>query len=263
MEDILASLERLKDWQQLLDVAMVSFIIYTLLQLLRGTQAIQLMRGILLISLAIAAISQLAELTAFNWLLSNSAPVVLFAIPVIFQPELRRALERVGRTAPIFFRRRDSTNVQRVINEVVKAVEEMVERRHGALIVFEGGTGIGDIVESGTRLQAELSSELLTTIFFPNTALHDGAVIVRDDQVIAASCILPLTQRDLSSDPRTSSMGTRHRAAIGLTENSDALTVAVSEETGAISVARNGEITRLDTDSLREVLSEFYKPFWF
>ena len=114
MEDILASLERLKDWQQLLDVAMVSFIIYTLLQLLRGTQAIQLMRGILLLSLAIAAISQLAELTAFNWLLSNSAPVVLFAIPVIFQPELRRALERLGRTAPIFVRRRDSTNVQRV-----------------------------------------------------------------------------------------------------------------------------------------------------
>src|SRR5690606_182505 len=143
--------------------------------------------------------------------------VVLIAIPVIFQPELRRALERVGRTAPLLVRRSDNTTTQTVINEVVKAVEQMSERQTGGLFVFEGSTGLGEYIDRGVALDAEISSELLTTIFFPNTALHDGAVIIVGERIAAASCVLPLTQRELSD----SQLGTRHRAAIGITEQAD------------------------------------------
>jgi diadenylate cyclase len=182
--------------------------------------------------------------------------VVLIAIPVIFQPELRRALERVGRTAPLLVRRTDNTTSQQVINEVIKAVEQMAERHTGALIVFEGATGLAEFIDRGVTLDAEVSSELLTTIFFPNTALHDGAVIISAERVAAASCVLPLTQRELAD----SQMGTRHRAAIGVTEQADALSVVVSEETGTISVARNGRILRIESGRLRTLLSDFYRP---
>jgi diadenylate cyclase len=256
MTDILISLSRLQDWRNLLDVALVSLIFYGLLLLFRGTQAVQLVRGILVITLVAAIVNQTAQLTAFRWLLNNSAAVVLVALPVIFQPELRRALERVGRTAPLLMRRTDNAGTQRVINEVIKAVELMSERRNGALVVFEGATGLGEIIDRGVHLDAEMTAELLTTIFFPNTALHDGAVIVSGERVAAAGCVLPLTQRELAD----SQMGTRHRAAIGVTEQADALSVVVSEETGTISVARNGRILRIDSGRLRTLLTDFYKP---
>ncbi len=256
MMDFLNSFPRLLDWQSLVDIALVALIFYGLLRLFRGTQAIQLMRGILVIALVIAVISQSTSLIAFNWLLRNSAQVVLVAIPVIFQPELRRALERVGRTAPWLMRRTESAVNQSLINEVVRAVEELAARRHGALIIFEGSTGLAEAIESGVPVNGEVSSELLMTIFFPNTALHDGAVIIQGDRVVAASCVLPLTERPLAD----SSLGTRHRAAIGITEQSDAMSVVVSEETGNISVARNGRILRLDSGRLRKLLDDFYKP---
>jgi diadenylate cyclase len=256
MTDILVSLSRLQDWRNLMDIALVSLIFYGLLLLFRGTQAVQLVRGILVIALGTVVVNQVVELTAFRWLLTNTAAVILVAIPVIFQPELRRALERVGRTAPLLMRRGDNTNIQRMINEVVKAVEQMAERRTGALIVFEGATGLGEFIDRGVSLDAEVTSEALTTIFFPNTALHDGAVIVTGDRIAAASCVLPLTQRELVD----SQLGTRHRAAIGVTEQADALSVVVSEETGAISVARNGRILRIDAGRLRTLLSDFYRP---
>jgi diadenylate cyclase len=256
MSDILTSMSRLQDWRNLLDVVLVSLIFYGVLLLFRGTQAVQLVRGILVIALVTAIVNQTVQLTAFTWLISNSAAVVLIAIPVIFQPELRRALERVGRTAPLLVRRTDNTVTQQVINEVIKAVEQMSERRIGALIVFEGATGLAEFIDRGVAVDAEVSSELLTTIFFPNTALHDGAVIVSGDRIAAASCVLPLTQRELAD----SQMGTRHRAAIGVTEQADALSLVVSEETGTISVARNGRILRLDSGRLRTLLSDFYRP---
>ena len=233
MTEILASLSRLQDPQHLLDILLVSILIYLVLRIFRGTQAIQLLRGMLVVAIVLLILASLVELTAFNWLLRVSLPVFLFAIPVIFQPELRRALERVGRTAPLSMRRTESASKQRVVTEVVRAVEDMAERKHGALIVFEGSTGLADAVERGVPLNAILSTELLTTIFYPSTSLHDGAVIIRGDTVAAASCVLPLTQRELSD----SQLGTRHRAAIGITEQSDAMTVVVSEETGSISVA--------------------------
>ena len=194
------------------------------------------------------------DLPAFNWLLRNSLPMVFVAIPVIFQPELRRALERVGRSAPLFNRRGDTTRTQSVISEVIKTVDFLSQRRVGALMVFQGVTGLADIVDRGVRIDGEISFELLSTIFFPNTPLHDGAVVVRGGQVVAASCVLPLTDRELSD----SQLGTRHRAAIGISEQSDALVVVVSEETGRLSVARNGRIVRLDTNRLRTILTDFY-----
>ncbi|HXF62703.1 MAG TPA: diadenylate cyclase CdaA [Caldilineaceae bacterium] len=256
MTNFFIYLSRLQDWRNILDVALVSLIFYGLLLLFRGTQAVQLVRGILVIVLATAVVNQTVQLTAFTWLISNSAAVVLVAIPVIFQPELRRALERVGRTAPLLVRRTDNTVTQRVINEVIKAVEQMSERHIGALIVFEGATGLAEFIDRGVLVDAEVSSELLTTIFFPNTALHDGAVIVSRDRIAAASCVLPLTQRELAD----TQMGTRHRAAIGVTEQADALSVVVSEETGGISVARNGRILRIESGRLRTLLSDFYGP---
>jgi diadenylate cyclase len=257
MTQILLSLSRLHEWRNLLDIALVSLIFYGLLLLFRGTQAVQLVRGMLVIALATVVVNQVVELTAFRWLLTNTAAVILIAIPVIFQPELRRALERVGRTAPLLVPRGETANTQRVVNEVVKAVEQMADRKTGALIVFEGATGLGEFIDRGVSVDAEVSSELLTTIFFPNTALHDGAVIVSGSRVAAASCVLPLTQRELVD----SQLGTRHRAAIGVTEQADALSVVVSEETGSISVARNGRILRIDAGRLRTLLSDFFKPY--
>lgn len=256
MTDILLSLSRLQDWRNILDVGLVALIFYGVLLLFRGTQAVQLVRGMLVIVLATALVNQVVQLTAFRWLISNTAAVVLFAIPVIFQPELRRALERVGRTAPLFVRRSDNTTTQQLISEVIKAVEQMSERRTGGLIVFEGATGLAEFIDRGVAVDGEVSAELLTTIFFPNTALHDGAVIIAGNRVAAASCVLPLTQRELTD----SQLGTRHRAAIGITEQADALSVVVSEETGAISVARNGRLLRIDAGRLRTLLADFFRP---
>ncbi|MCS6825737.1 MAG: diadenylate cyclase CdaA [Caldilinea sp.] len=254
MTDVFASLSRLSSWQSLLDVALVTLIFYGLFRLFRGTRAVQLVRGVLLFIIIFAVLGQTIDLPAFNWLMRTTAPMVLFAIPVIFQPELRRALERIGRSAPLWMRRGDTSEVQSLIAEFVKSVEWLSQRRHGALIVFEGVTGLAEIVDSGVLLDAEVSSELLNTIFYPNTPLHDGAVVVRRNRLLAASCVLPLTDRELAD----TQMGTRHRAAIGVTEQSDALVIVVSEETGRISVARNGRIVRVDSNRLRSILSDYY-----
>ena len=257
MNDILAVLGRLYNWQSLIDLSLVALFFYILLRLFRGTQAVQLLRGILVIGLVIAVVTRTVELTAFSWLLRSSSLVVLVAIPVIFQPELRRALERVGRGMPFLNRRMEGATTQQMINEIVKACEQLSDNRFGALIVLEGATGLGEYIDRGIVISGEVSAELLTTIFFPKTVLHDGAVLIRDGRVAAAACVLPLTHRELL-DPQ---LGTRHRAAIGITEQSDALAVAVSEETGAISVARNGRIQRrLDNNRLRRILTEFYDP---
>lgn len=257
MSEILAYLSNLADIRNLLDILLVAVVIYTLLRLFQGTQAVQLVRGILLIVLVVLVVSQTFDLVAFNWLLSAASPVVLVALPVIFQPELRRALERIGRTSPLpFWRSSDDTSSQRLVAEVARAAEQLSRRRTGALMVFEGVTGLAEIVDRGVRVDAEITAELLVTIFWPNTPLHDGAVIIRSNRLIAAGCVLPLAQHDLGD----TQMGTRHRAAVGVTEQTDAMSVVVSEETGNISVARNGRMVRVDGGHLRRILSEFYKP---
>ncbi len=257
MTDILTLFKRLNDWQSILDIGLVTLVFYLLLRLFQGTQAMQLLRGILIIGLGIAAVSNFVNLTAFSWLARTSSLAVLVALPVIFQPELRRALERVGRSNFFFARRNGGASTQQLITEIVRAMEQMSNRRHGALIVMEGESGLAEYVDQGVTIDAEVTSELLQTIFFPNTALHDGAVIIQGQRIAAGGCVLPLTQQEL----KDSALGTRHRAAIGITEQTDALTLVVSEETGTMSVTRNGRILRrLDVNRLRRILTEFYGP---
>jgi diadenylate cyclase len=242
-------------FSSLVDVLLVALIFYGFLRLFQGTQAVALLRGILLVALVLGVAS--SRLTALSWLVRNSLSMFLVAIPVIFQPELRRALERLGRTAQMLSLGGRENVAERVIYEVVLATEDLAHERTGALIVLEGNTGLEEHIESGERTNAAVSARLLVTIFYPGTPLHDGAVIIRGDQIVAAGCVLPLTDRSLSD----SSLGTRHRAALGITEQNDALAVVVSEETGIISAARNGRIERhLDSQQLRRILQGFYQP---
>ncbi len=243
-------------WESAFDILLVALVFYGVFRLFQGTQAVALLRGILFIALLFLVAA--SHFTAFGWLLRNSLSVILVAIPVVFQPELRRALERLGRSAPALMGRGNRETVaQQVIHEVVLAVETLARERTGALIVLEGDTGLEEHIESGERIDAAVSARLLLTVFFPGTPLHDGAIILRGDRAVAAACVLPLTQRDLAD----SSLGTRHRAAVGITEQNDALAIVVSEETGIISLARSGRIARrLDAQRLRTILQAFYKP---
>jgi diadenylate cyclase len=231
------------------DILIVTYIIYKLILLLRGTRALQLFKGIIVIVFMMVA-SSFLQLRTLQWLMDKAFTYGVFAILVIFQPELRRALEQIGR-GRLFTR--SSTPDEKImldtIDSVVKSVFYMAKRRIGALIVIERETGLSDYIETGIGLNARCSSELLINIFIPNTPLHDGAVIMRKDMVMAAGCYLPL-----SENPNISKeLGTRHRAAIGLSEVSDGLAVVVSEETGQVSIAMNGEIVR---DFTEETLTE-------
>ena len=256
MTDFVAILSRLTDWRNIVDLFLLMLIFYALLHLLRGTQAAQLVLGILIIGILVFVLVRTVELTAFSWLLRNSSLVVFVSIPVIFQPEIRRVLEQIGRRTPIFLRR-TTGGTEPLINEIVRACEQLSARRHGTLLVLEGSGGLMEYIDRGVKIDGELTDELLLTIFFPGTALHDGAVIVQNDKVAAASCILPLTNRNIADHQ----LGTRHRAAIGITELTDAMSVVVSEETGAISIATGGRMARrLEANELRRRLTEFYDP---
>ncbi|MHB1319840.1 MAG: diadenylate cyclase CdaA [Anaerolineae bacterium] len=242
-------------WLSLLDILLVAAIIYGLLTVLRRTQAVLVLRGLIIVAILAVLMTSLLPLPAFTWLMSNSLPALLVAVPVIFQPELRRALERLGRAGPMasWFGREIAMDV--VIEEVAEACNRLSDRRHGGLIVFERDTGLQDIIDTGVSVDAQVSSELLLTIFYPNTALHDQAVVIRGDRLAAASCVLPLSERLATSHV----LGTRHKAGIGVTERSDAVAVIVSEETGVISVAHNGRmIRRLDGERLRTILGAFF-----
>lgn len=240
-------------WQSALDVLLVAGIFYLLLRLFRGTQAVQLLRGLLVIVIAFALITSRLRLPGLSWIVGNSLPAVLIAIPVIFQPELRRALERLGRAAP-FLIPREEHQAELLVHVLTDATVRLAEQRHGAIIVLEGETGLQDYVDTGVRVDAKVTVELLSSIFYPGTALHDGALIMRGDRAEAAACVLPLTEQPLGG------LGTRHRAAVGITEQSDALAIVVSEQTGIISVARRGGIARrLDEKRLPRVLEAFYQ----
>ena len=237
------------------DILLVTLIFYGLLMLIRGTQADQLVRGVLIVLLASAAVGYFFQLTIFNWLLQNTIPALLIAIPVIFQPELRRALEQLGRTGTMIgspLHRQFSTSVEKLAEEIARACALLAERGYGGLIVVERSTGLEEYAQTGTRIDGQVTAELLLQIFYKGSPLHDGAAIIRGDRIIAARCLLPLTEAS-DLDPE---LGTRHRAAIGVTENSDAICVVVSEETGAISLANHGHLARhLNQQKLGLVLS--------
>jgi diadenylate cyclase len=253
LSDILWVFTRL-NLLSVIDIMLVALIFYGLLRLMQGTQAVQLLRGVIIVVLLTILITSVLNLTAFSWLIRNSLSALLVAIPVIFQPELRRALERVGRAG--FLMNRQESASDWVLEEVCQACQRLAERRHGALIVLERETGLQEYIDTGTRVGGKVSTELLLTIFFPNTALHDGAVIIREGEIVAAGCVLPL-----AGDIPDRQLGLRHRAAVGVTEETDAISIVVSEETGIISIAHNARmIRRLDVKRLGKILQAFYRP---
>ena len=256
MADLFAILERL-DWPSLLDIGLVALVFFGALSLVRGTQADQLLRGIIILVVIGALLGSAFNFPALGWLLSRAVLALLVAIPVIFQPELRRALERLGRAGPRFGQTpRDTASLEATIAAVAQAATRLAERKHGALIVLERETGLQSYADTGVRLDADVTPELIQTVFYTGTMLHDGAVIIRQDRILAAACILPLTSAFLS-DRR---MGLRHRAGIGITESTDAIAVIVSEEHGYVSIAHNGRlIRRIDPKRLEDVLRTFYQ----
>ena len=240
----------------LVDILIVAVIIYELLLLTRHTRGSALLKGLFLL-LLIALLSNLLGLVSLNWLLRAILQNGAIVLVVLFQPEFRKALERMGRSKVFQKNTRRSLNEERdlIISEIIQTIMDLSKRRVGALIVFEQQTGLQDVVETGTRLNADISAPLLENIFEPNTPLHDGAVVIRDNEVMAAACILPLAEASGVSRE----LGTRHRAAIGITENTDAIVLVVSEETGIVSLARDGQLTRpLTVKSLEDILNEIY-----
>jgi diadenylate cyclase len=253
----LAALFQRFDWYSLIDVAIVALIFLGLLYLARGTQAAPLMRGVILLGVFFTILSSFDTLPAVSWLFQRALPALLISIPVIFQPELRRALERVGRVVQIGgTSNRHASDTDHMISIIAQACQRLADRKHGALIVLERATGLENYADTGVKIDAVITSELLQNIFFRNSPMHDGAVIIRHHRVLAAACILPLTSSYMS-DRR---LGLRHRAAIGITEATDALAVVVSEEHGTISIAHNGRIIRrLDAARLEMILRAFYQ----
>ncbi|MGH2521732.1 MAG: diadenylate cyclase CdaA [Anaerolineales bacterium] len=248
------------DWLSVVDILLVTLVFYSVLALVRGTQAVVLLRGIILLVIVIALLTTFLPLRAFSLLLRSALPALLFAIPVIFAPEIRRALERLGRASGTlnFGPHEAGADAQPVIDAIALAAQRLSERRHGGLIVIERQVGLKDYADTGVALDSVVSVELLLQIFYPNTPLHDGAVILKNDRVVAAACVMPLTSGEALADRQT---GLRHRAAVGISEVSDAVAVVVSEESGAISVAHNGRmIRRLDMARLKHILAAFYRP---
>jgi diadenylate cyclase len=212
------------------------------------------LRGTIIIVLVVFFLARVLDLTLLDWLLRNGWPALLVAIPVIFQSEIRRALERVGRAG--HWAALGNADYEALIDIVVEACERLSQDRHGALIVLERDTGLEDYIDTGRRVDAMLSTELVESIFYPNSPLHDGALVVRGNRVAAAGCTLPLSG---SGNNTGGHLGTRHRAAVGITEVTDALAIVVSEETGQISVASSGRmISRLDASRLRALLFSLY-----
>jgi diadenylate cyclase len=237
----------------LLDIFIITFIIYFLLNIISGTRAVQLIKGLALI-FGIAVLSQLLKLNTVNWFLDSFLTIIMVTLPIVFQPELRRALEQIGRGG--FLKEQFWQNWgPKEINDIVSAVAEMSEEKTGALIVISRRVGLKNYIETGIKLESLISKQLLLSVFQHHSPLHDGALIIENGKIQAASCFLNLSTRS-DINPR---LGTRHRAAIGITEESDALALVVSEETGVISVAEDGTLKRyLDTAELREALSDIF-----
>jgi len=257
LQEILWTLESLPgSWQNVLDILLVASVFFLILLLVRGTRAATLLRGIAIVIVLVWGLSALLNLQAFSWLLSRTLTALVVAVPVIFQDELRRWLDRVGRFMPLVAAGTLPQDVtDEMIAEIVDAVRLLARRRHGALIVLERDTGLSDYVESGVKLNAEVTSALLQTTFFPNTALHDGAVIIRGGRLAAAACTMPISAARRLPDRQ---MGLRHRAALGISEVSDSVAVIVSEETGRISIVVSGRFIRgIDADRLAIILGEY------
>ena len=255
MKDILINITSGISIFDIIDILAVAFIVYKLLGYIRETRAQQLVKGILVL-VAVFFLSDFLRLNTLNWILRGAFTMGIIALVILFQPELRRALEHMGRGSILSGRfNGDKNQAKQVVDAIVDAVNQFSATKTGALIVIEREVSLGDIAENGTVLNARVSEELLGNIFYKGSPLHDGATIIRNDKIFAAGCVLPLTSRlDVGKE-----LGTRHRAALGITENSDAVTIVVSEENGIISVARGGKLNRfLDSKALEKMLLTLY-----
>lgn len=239
----------------LLDILIVAVLIYQMIMLTRDTRASEVLKGFLLL-VGASLLSSLLGLTALTWVLKQILSNGALVLVVLFQPEIRRVLEQLGRGAKMEHFQSDGEENQRIISEITQCLTSLSRRRVGALIVFERRTGLKDVMETGTRLDSTISAPLLENIFEPNTPLHDGAVIIRGTRIVSVACMLTTLSE---SNAITRDLGTRHRAAIGISETTDALVLIVSEETGVISMARDGKLTRhLDAKAIGEILSTMY-----
>jgi len=264
LNEILFIFQRLT-WLSVLDLVLVTAIFYVILLMLRDTQAMVLLRGVIILIILMAILTSLVNLPAFSWLIRTTLPALLFAIPVIFAPEIRRGLERLGRAGPsqLFIRQRrmDLENLQQTIRAVVTASARLSARRHGALICMQRYDSLEEYARTGVRMNSRVTPELLLQIFYPNTPLHDGAVIIAENLIISGACVMPLSASGILNRSPERQMGLRHRAALGTSESTDAIVVVVSEETGSISIAHNGRmIRRLDSERLENILLAFYRP---
>jgi diadenylate cyclase len=251
------------NWLSILDIVLVTAIFFFVLVMVRDTQAVVLLRGVLFVIIVITLLTSLVNLPAFSWMVQTALPAFVLAIPVIFAPEIRRGLEKLGRAGSgnLLFRKNKSSEVMTsTIKAVVTSATRLSARKHGALIVMHRTENLGDYIQTGISMNASVTPELLLQIFYPNTPLHDGAVIISDGKVAAASCVMPLSASGILNRTPDRLMGLRHRAALGISEVTDAIAVVVSEETGSISIAHGGRmIRRLDSERLENLLMAFYR----
>jgi diadenylate cyclase len=264
LSQILFLFQRLT-WLSVIDLSLVTLIFFAILLVVRDTQAVTLLRGVVLVIITISLMTTVINLPAFSWLIRTALPALLLSIPVIFAPELRRGLEKLGRAGgsrllaqktPI-----NDGSLQQTVKSVATACARLSARQHGALIVLQRGDSLRDYIATGVVLNSRVSPEMLMQIFYPNTPLHDGAVIISDNLIVAGSCVMPLSASGILNRTPDRQMGLRHRAALGISEASDAVAVVVSEETGSISIAHGGRmIRRLDSERLENILIAFYRP---
>jgi len=262
LNNILFIFQRL-NWLSVLDILLVTLIFFVVLYSLRDTQAMVLLRGVIFLVVALVLLTTLVELPAFSWLIQSMLPALLLSIPVIFAPEIRRALERIGRAGtfvPVTTQTADE-HTQKALHAVVEAAARLSARQHGALIVIQRQDNLDQYIETGVQMRANVTPELLLQIFYPDTPLHDGAVIIADGRIVAAACVMPLSASGVLNRSPERQMGLRHRAALGISEVSDAVSVVVSEQSGSISISHAGRmIRRIDPERLENILSAFFRP---
>jgi diadenylate cyclase len=264
LNNILFIFQRL-NWLSVLDILLVTLIFFVVLYSLRDTQAMVLLRGMIFLVVALVLLTTLVELPAFSWLIQSMLPALLLSIPVIFAPEIRRALERLGRAGTLTILQSaeypSDEQLQKTIRAIVEAAARLSARQHGALIVIQRMDSLDQYVETGVQMRAHVTPELLLQIFYPDTPLHDGAVVIARGRIVAAACVMPLSASGILNRSPERQMGLRHRAALGISEVSDAIAVVVAEQSGSISIAHAGRmIRRIDPERLENILAAFFRP---
>jgi diadenylate cyclase len=254
------------NWLSALDILLVTLIFYAVLHSVRDTQAMVLLRGMIILVVALIFLTTIFELPAFSWFIQNALPALLLAIPVIFAPEIRRALERLGRAGTLNlpfingYQPMQEEDMSQLIHTITEAASRLSARQHGALIVLQRQDSLDQYIETGVQMRAHVSPELLLQIFYPDTPLHDGAVIIADLRVVAAACVMPLSASGVLNRTPERQMGLRHRAALGISEASDAVSIVVSEESGSISISHAGRIIRrIEPARLENILAAFFR----